>query len=102
MSQSHLEHKIILVQLLVLTRKSFSFFLFFGSNSWIYRNIGAVAELFDISCLTYVPSLFNQITDDVISIWKDAPSSITPQDVINTLSKFNIGVVLGKKELYHT
>jgi hypothetical protein len=62
----------------------------------VYRNIGAVAELFDISCLTRIPSLFNQITNGAIAIWKAAPSSVTPQDVIKALGMFNTDVVLGK------
>jgi hypothetical protein len=61
------------------------------------RNIGAVAELFDISCLTRIPFLFDRITDAAISAWKAAPKSVTPQEVISALGMFNTGIVLGMK-----
>ena len=48
--------------------------------------MGAVAELFDISCL-YSTHLFTTIQDDAFNIWQHAPPSLTAQEVINKLNR---------------
>jgi len=55
-----------------------------NATSLTYSNVGAVAELFDISCLYGSPE-FSKIQDDSYTLWFDAPSSVTAQDVISKL-----------------
>ncbi|KAJ3492625.1 hypothetical protein NLJ89_g11191 [Agrocybe chaxingu] len=65
------------------------------SSAGTYTNIGAVAELFDISCL-YNTSSFGVIPDLAIGVWKAAPPSLTPQQIISKLQPLSSPVVLGE------
>jgi len=49
-----------------------------------YTNIGAVAELFDISCFARNTTLFDAIPRVIIDAWNNVPGNLT-QDVIATL-----------------
>ncbi|TFK32009.1 putative malate dehydrogenase, partial [Crucibulum laeve] len=60
-----------------------------------YTNVGAVAELFDISCL-YGSSAFDTIQDAAIDIWKIAPPIFPAQEVIAILHSTNTPAVLGQ------
>jgi len=55
-----------------------------NATSLTYSNVGAVAELFDISCLYGTPE-FSKVQDDSYTLWSEAPSSLTAQDVISDL-----------------
>jgi hypothetical protein len=57
------------------------------------RNVGAVAELIDISCLYGTPE-FESISIDAFKAWSNAPSSLTAQKVITILG--SEPVVLGQ------
>lgn len=57
-------------------------------------SVGAVAELFDISCLS--PSQFNQATDIASDVWAKAPKGLTAQQVIKGLSLIGTPAVLGQ------
>lgn len=59
-----------------------------------YRSVGAVAELFDVSCLP--PTMFNVVTDMALQAWKSAPAKVTAQDVVKGLSQFKTSAVLGQ------
>lgn len=59
------------------------------------RSIGAVAELFDLSCLYGKPA-FDTIQNDVSTLWSKAPASLTAQQLISTLSAVKTSVVLGE------
>ncbi|KAJ3509704.1 hypothetical protein NLJ89_g5071 [Agrocybe chaxingu] len=65
------------------------------SSAGTYTNVGAVASLFDISCL-YNTFLFEGIPDLAIGIWKAAPPSLTPQQIISKLQLLSSPVVLGE------
>lgn len=52
-------------------------------NLWS-SNVGAVAELFDISCL-YGTSEFSKVQDDAYTMWSKAPKGVTAQSVIQIL-----------------
>ncbi|KAF8156007.1 hypothetical protein B0H34DRAFT_715793 [Crassisporium funariophilum] len=60
-----------------------------------YTNVGAVAELFDISCLhnTFV---FPAIPDIAIAAWKAAPPALSAQAVISGLHSFSSPEILGQ------
>jgi hypothetical protein len=60
-----------------------------------HSNIGAVAELFDISCYYHDP-LFTNIQDLAYAVWELALSSVTPQEVITVLHGINMTGVLGE------
>ncbi|KAI0806242.1 hypothetical protein BC629DRAFT_1486464 [Irpex lacteus] len=55
---------------------------------------GALAELFDISCLP--PSSFDGLTTSALAAWEAAPASTTPQDIIDTLAGIGSPEVLGQ------
>lgn len=57
-------------------------------------NIGAVAELFDISCLYGTPA-FDTVQDEVSSVWNSAPASSSALDVISQTS-IKSSIVLGE------
>ncbi|KAF9459663.1 hypothetical protein BDZ94DRAFT_1239043 [Collybia nuda] len=63
--------------------------------SGTYTNTGAVAELFDMSCLYNTP-LYSKIPDDAYTLWKLAPSFLKAQTVISLLSYTSTPVVLGQ------
>ncbi|EKM54671.1 uncharacterized protein PHACADRAFT_163069 [Phanerochaete carnosa HHB-10118-sp] len=64
------------------------------ASTGTYSSIGAVAEIFDISCLP--EPTFDLITDIAYDAWKAAPESITALSLINTISELSPGVVLGQ------
>jgi len=55
-----------------------------NATSLTYYNVGAVAELFDISCLSDTPA-FTTIQNDAFGVWDNASPSVTAQDVIKKL-----------------
>ncbi|THH00864.1 hypothetical protein EW026_g1722 [Hermanssonia centrifuga] len=59
-----------------------------------YTNVGALAELFDISCLS--PSYYDDVTDAAWSVWEHAPADITAADVIAALAPYHLSFVLGQ------
>ncbi|KAI0078332.1 putative malate dehydrogenase [Panus rudis PR-1116 ss-1] len=59
-----------------------------------FTNVGAVAELFDISCLPAVA--FDEVTDIVFDVWEKAPKQVTAQSIIGALAIFNPPIVLGQ------
>ncbi|EMD35435.1 hypothetical protein CERSUDRAFT_124747 [Gelatoporia subvermispora B] len=59
-----------------------------------FTNVGALAELFDISCAS--PLSFDSLTDVIFDAWKDAPKEITAADLIDTLAIFDPPNVLGQ------
>jgi len=40
------------------------------------RSVGAVADLYDLSCLSKVPAIFNNIQDVAFATWKQAPPNL--------------------------
>jgi len=65
------------------------------SSSGTYTAIGAVAELFDISCL-YKTATFATIQDTAYCIWSIAPPSVTPQTLISILDSIRSPTILGE------
>ncbi|TFK49042.1 hypothetical protein OE88DRAFT_1809918 [Heliocybe sulcata] len=55
------------------------------SNTSTWTNVGAVAELFDISCLYNTP-LFNTIPNITYAAWDITPEAVTPLDLISAFS----------------
>jgi hypothetical protein len=51
-----------------------------------YTSIGAVAELYDASCLVGTP-LFDNVQDIAFRIWNSLPKAVTAQEVITAGSK---------------
>jgi len=64
-----------------------------NATSLKYSSVGAVAELFDMSCLTNGP-LSTTIQNTAFDIWNNAPSSFTTQDIIKMLC--HDAIVLGQ------
>ncbi|KAF8888600.1 putative malate dehydrogenase [Infundibulicybe gibba] len=60
-----------------------------------YTNIGAVAELFDISCLYNAPA-FGNIQDIAYDIWRVSPPAVTPEEVIALLHSAKTPEILGQ------
>jgi hypothetical protein len=56
------------------------------STNYNTSNVGAVAELFDISCLSGT-SAFNTIQNDAFGIWDNVSSSVTAREVIKKLGR---------------
>jgi len=46
------------------------------SAAGTYVSAGAVADLYDISCLSKVPAFFNTIQDQAITAWQALPASV--------------------------
>jgi len=65
------------------------------SSTGTYTNIGALAELFDVSCLYNTP-IFPVLQDVAILAWEEAPSSVTPAVVISLLQTNHTPSVLGQ------
>jgi len=59
-----------------------------------YTNVGAVAELFDVSCLN--PSSYDEFTQLAFDAWKDASKELTAADLITDLAFIDPKVVLGQ------
>jgi len=55
-----------------------------NATSLTYSSVGAVAELFDVSCLYGTPE-FSKIQDDSYTLWSHAPPSVTAQGIIAKL-----------------
>jgi len=62
------------------------------NSSGKYTNIGAVAEVFDVSCF-YKTFIFASLPDVVISAWKAAPPNLTIQDLLLALSPTSSSLV---------
>jgi len=60
-----------------------------------YINVGAVAELFDISCLTK-SFIFAELPDIAFKAWEAAPPADPPQVVIADLHNISSPVILGQ------
>jgi len=65
------------------------------SSVGTYTNVGAVAELFDISCFYNTP-LFPAIPDIAISAWKAAPPALSAQALISALQLSPTPGILGQ------
>ncbi|KAF9459680.1 hypothetical protein BDZ94DRAFT_1312187 [Collybia nuda] len=61
------------------------------TSAGTYMNIGAVAELFDISCLYKTP-----IQEAAYALWNAAPPSVTPLDLIASLHNSTSHAILGQ------
>jgi len=59
-----------------------------------YTNVGALADLFDISCFS--EQSFDSLTDILFDAWKEAPSQITTAELIDTLAVFHPPFILGQ------
>ncbi|KAG6812886.1 hypothetical protein H0H92_015621 [Tricholoma furcatifolium] len=66
------------------------------SSSGTYTNVGAVAELFDISCLYSDAAAFDDLTSLAYNIWELVPPTVTPQSIINLLLSANTPGILGQ------
>jgi hypothetical protein len=60
-----------------------------------YTNVGAVAELFDISCLYGTP-YFDSIGELAIMAWQAAPPTITVQEIIASFHALPVQAVIGQ------
>ena len=78
---------------------SYLFLLITKKNQHEPRNVGALAELFDISCLGKTP-LFNAMPDIAIAAWNAAPPTITAAQLISKLQPFKNSEVLGGWSLF--
>ncbi|KDQ58797.1 hypothetical protein JAAARDRAFT_69216 [Jaapia argillacea MUCL 33604] len=63
-------------------------------NTSTYTNVGAVAELFDISCLYHTP-IFTHLSELAYDKWNCTPE-VTASDIINDLSGIHNPIVLGQ------
>ncbi|KAF5330010.1 hypothetical protein D9611_010492 [Ephemerocybe angulata] len=59
-----------------------------------YSSIGAVAELYDISCLGG-SKLFTTIQDRLMGLWEDAPNGLTAQKLVSSYTQTKANTVLG-------
>ncbi|KJA17572.1 hypothetical protein HYPSUDRAFT_1010005 [Hypholoma sublateritium FD-334 SS-4] len=64
-------------------------------NTGVYTNVGALAELFDISCLTN-SFIFPALPDIAFAAWEAAPPSAPAQEVISFLHQFSSPAILGQ------
>ncbi|KAJ8515026.1 hypothetical protein ONZ45_g7492 [Pleurotus djamor] len=65
------------------------------SDSGTFTSTGAVAELFDISCLVGT-SEFNRVQDNFFNVWKLLPKGVTADKVIGLLHLAKTPVILGQ------
>ncbi|KAG6902197.1 hypothetical protein C0995_003029, partial [Termitomyces sp. Mi166 len=63
------------------------------SSTGTYTNVGAIAELFDISCLYDSPT-FESITEFTYLLWKLAPPALSAQSIITLLNPANAPSIL--------
>ncbi|KJA23553.1 hypothetical protein HYPSUDRAFT_163219 [Hypholoma sublateritium FD-334 SS-4] len=49
------------------------------STAGTYASIGAVADLYDLSCLSAVPAAFNAIQDQAFAVWNASKSTAVPR-----------------------
>ncbi|KAF9459662.1 hypothetical protein BDZ94DRAFT_997925 [Collybia nuda] len=61
------------------------------TSAGTYANIGAVAELFDLSCLYKT-----KFQEAAYTLWKAAPAYVTPQMIIDLLHDSNSPNILGQ------
>lgn len=59
------------------------------------RTAGAVAELFDISCLSSTPE-FARIQTDAFALWKELPNALTTLDLVKAFRILGNFDVLGQ------
>ncbi|KAF9477963.1 hypothetical protein BDN70DRAFT_76614 [Pholiota conissans] len=65
------------------------------TSAGVYTNVGALAELFDISCLTKSP-FFEALPDILDAAWQAAPPSITAPKIIQFLHSISSPEILGQ------
>jgi len=65
------------------------------ANTSTFTNVGAVAELFDASCL-YHSRDWDALPQVVFESWNDTTQSLTTQDLIAYLAPLNKSIVLGQ------
>ncbi|PPQ92265.1 hypothetical protein CVT25_008573 [Psilocybe cyanescens] len=65
------------------------------SSTGTYTNVGALAELFDASCVYNTP-IFSSLPGIVSAAWEIAPPSLPVSEVISTLHGFSTDSVLGQ------
>ncbi|KAH8828623.1 hypothetical protein DL96DRAFT_1813988 [Flagelloscypha sp. PMI_526] len=65
------------------------------SDTGTYVSTGAVAELFDISCL-YDSAVYSNIPDFAMQLWSAVPEGVTIQEFIQGISDFGNVAVLGQ------
>jgi len=65
------------------------------SSSGTYTNVGALAEIFDVSCLGS-SALYGVAIDAAQTVWSTMPSGVTAADVISNATQLDVPVVLGQ------
>ncbi|KAF4618833.1 hypothetical protein D9613_010045 [Agrocybe pediades] len=65
------------------------------TDAGVFTNVGALAELFDASCLVDTP-LFASLSDLAIAAWKSAPPAVSASELIKTLHNFPTSAILGQ------
>ncbi|KAJ7614809.1 hypothetical protein FB45DRAFT_981623 [Roridomyces roridus] len=65
------------------------------ASSGTWTNVGAVAELFDISCL-YGTAQFAGLPQNAFALWSQLPPATTIQGIINILAPLHTPLVLGQ------
>ncbi|KAJ7136579.1 putative malate dehydrogenase [Mycena epipterygia] len=65
------------------------------ASNGVYTNVGAVAELFDVSCLYGTPE-FPKLQDIAYAVWKYAPPTAPITQIISFMSAFQASFVLGQ------
>jgi len=66
-----------------------------GNTTGTYTNVGAVAELFDVSCLYGEPE-FSSLQDIAYTMWKFAPPTAPISQIIEYMQPFHASFVLGQ------
>lgn len=70
--------------------------MYFIAADESYRSAGAVAELFDVSCLAKNPSALANIPEQAFTAWKNAAASVPVKQVKSVLSGIPIGDSFGQ------
>jgi hypothetical protein len=65
------------------------------SSTGTYTNVGAVADIFDISCLIGKPA-FNTLPDTAIASWAKASKSASPSSILASVQGIRQPDLLGK------
>ncbi|KAJ7785288.1 putative malate dehydrogenase [Mycena maculata] len=65
------------------------------ASTGTWTNVGAVAELFDISCLYGTPE-FSTIQEIAFNVWKLLPPATPIQEIISFLEPYKASFVLGQ------
>lgn len=79
----------------VLTRTYSNTNLSLDSHFPVFSAAGAVADIFDISCLLKKPSLVT-LSDSVMAAWTKAPANAAPSTALNGATGFRRPDLLGK------